>query len=92
MDPTGEQDQEIVVQVNIIYDKKTVGTEDAARKLTSATVADAVKTYATAGIKLEVTYTAGTASTNNVYNTDQHITEGKIEGAVNVFVSKDSTE
>jgi hypothetical protein len=41
---------------------------------------------------LEVTYTAGTASTNDVYNTSQHITEGKVEGAVNVFVSNDMAE
>jgi RHS repeat-associated protein len=92
IDPTGEKDEEIVVKVNIVYDKKTVGSEEAAKKLTARTVADATKTYATAGIKLEVTYTAGSASTNNVYDTSQHITEGKAEGAVNIFVSNDMSD
>ena len=92
IDPTGEQDEEITVKVNIVYDKKTIANEQAAKKLTADAVADAVKTYATAGIKLDITYTAGEASTNNIYNTDQHITEGKMEGAVNVFISKDMRE
>jgi hypothetical protein len=52
IDPTGENDEEVVVKLNIVYDKKTIGTEEAAKKLTAATVADATKTYATAGIKL----------------------------------------
>lgn len=88
VDPTGEKEEEIIVKVNIVYDKNHL-TEKAAKELTAATVADATQTYATAGIKLEVTYTAGTASTNNVYDTSQHITEGKVEGAVNVYVSND---
>ena len=89
VDPSGETDEEIVVRVNIVYDKKSVGTEEAAKKLTATTVADAVKTYATAGIKLEVSYTARAASTTDVYDSNQHITEGRVEGALNVFVSKD---
>jgi RHS repeat-associated protein len=89
IDPTGERDEEITVKVNIVYDKKTIANEEAAKKLTAQTVTDATKTYATAGIKLEVTYTAGSASTNNIYDTSQHITEGKTEGSVNIFVSND---
>ncbi len=90
-DPTGEkEDDEIVVKVNIVYGKKTIGSEEAAKRLTARTVADATKTYTTAGMKLDITYTAGSASTNNVYDTSQHITEGKVQGAVNIFVSNDT--
>jgi RHS repeat-associated protein len=89
VDPTGETDEEIVVQLNIVYDKDSIGTEEAAKKLTATTVADATKTYATAGIRLEVTYTAGSASTTDTSDVNQSITEGKKEGALNVFVSND---
>jgi RHS repeat-associated protein len=89
VDPSGENEEEIVARVNIVYDKNTIKTEEAARRLTASTVADAIKTYATAGITLKVTYTAGTATGGgNVQASGLRITEGKVEGAVNVFVSE----
>lgn len=92
VDPTGERDEEIVVRMNIVYDKSTISSEEAARKLTASAVADAQKVYATAGIKLEVSYTAGAATGGGVVQDGNKITEGKIEGAVNIFVSKNRAE
>jgi RHS repeat-associated protein len=92
IDPTGEKDEEIIkVRVNIVYDKGSLKTEEAARKLTAAAVADAKKTYATAGIQLEISFTPGAASTTNAENKTQAITEGRAEGAINIFVSNDLT-
>lgn len=89
VDPTGEKEEEIIARVNIVYDRNTIGNEAAARKLTDAAVADAIKTYAAAGIRLEVTYTAGTATGNGSVHVDGlKITEGKVDGAVNIFVSE----
>ncbi|HEX7317073.1 MAG TPA: RHS repeat-associated core domain-containing protein [Pyrinomonadaceae bacterium] len=92
VDPSGEKEEEIVVRVNIVYDKTTISSEEEARKLTAATVADATKVYATAGIKLEVTYTAGTATGGGKVQKGNSITEGKVEGAVNIFVSRNRSE
>jgi RHS repeat-associated protein len=93
VDPSGEKEDEIIARVNIVYDKDTIKTEEAAKKLTAATVADAIKTYATAGIKLEVTYTAGTATGNgNIYSDGLKITEGKVDGAVNIFISENRNQ
>lgn len=87
-DPTGESEEEIVVRLNIVYDKRTIKTEEAAKKLAGATIADAQKVYGTIGVKLEVTFTAGTA-TGSVYEGPRQITEGRVEGAVNAFISED---
>ena len=88
VDPTGEKEEEITLRLNIVYDKKTIRTEKRARELAGKTIADAQKTYATAGIKLEVTFTAGTAS-GSVYEGPRAITDGRMEGAVNAFISED---
>lgn len=93
VDPSGEL-EEIIARVNIIYDRETIKTEAAARKLTAKIVADAMKVYKTAGITLEVSYTAGAANTNSVYGVlaggpSQEIKEGKEPDAVNVFISND---
>jgi RHS repeat-associated protein len=91
VDPSGKR-EEIYAQVNIVYDKKTIKTEEAAKNLTSKIVADAIKTYKAAGITLVITYTAGTASSNDALNDDdQKITAGKIDGALNVFISNDNS-
>lgn len=91
VDPTGKN-EEISVHVNIVYDKNTIKTEEAAKELTAKIVADAKKTYKTADIKLVVTYTAGTANTNEA-STDngQKINSGQIDGAVNVYISNDNS-
>jgi RHS repeat-associated protein len=91
VDPSGEL-EEVYAQVNIVYDKNTIKSEEEAKKLTAKTVADAVKTYKTAGITLVVTYSAGTANTNNIFDSSQNITSGKKNEAVNVFISKDIGE
>nr|MDQ3805629.1 RHS repeat-associated core domain-containing protein [Acidobacteriota bacterium] len=92
VDPTGEKEEEIRARVNIVYDKETIKTEEAAKKLTAATVADAVKVYAAAGIKLEVTYTAGAATGGGKIEAGNSITEGKVDGAVNIFVSENRNQ
>jgi RHS repeat-associated protein len=89
-DPTGETEEEIVVRLNIVYDKRTIRTEEEAKKLAGAAISDAQKVYGTIGIKLEVTFTAGTA-TGSVYQSPRQIAEGRVEGAVNAFISQDRT-
>jgi RHS repeat-associated protein len=87
VDPDGERE---TAHVNIVYDKETIGTEEKAKKLTEKIVADAIKVYKAAGIDLVITYSAGNASSNSALGDNkQKITEGKVNGALNVFISND---
>jgi RHS repeat-associated protein len=85
VDPTGEA-EEIVVNLNFVYDKNRFKNEEEARKALTAHIANLNKVYGRLNITFNITFTAGKAAD---LNTDRlpRITEGKKEGSINVFVT-----
>ena len=83
IDPDGFAET-LVVNVNIVYDHERL-TEEQIQKAMAAQIADLRKTFGKLDIEFNVTYTAGKAE--NLTSNRAKITEGKIEGAINVFVT-----
>jgi RHS repeat-associated protein len=101
IDPTGENEEEIVLKLNIIYDARTIKTKERAEELTRAAIDHAKKTLATVGIWLEVTFKEGsfTAQSGNLADVltgskvPVHYDPKSLEtGALNVFVSEDRNQ
>jgi RHS repeat-associated protein len=84
IDPDGFAEK-LVVNLNIVYDKERL-TEEQAKKAMAAQIADLKKTYGKIDIDFNITFTAGTAE-NITDSNKARISEGKVDGAINVFVT-----